>query len=169
MANTPNCPNLGHVLVTGGCGFLGHHVVRMILLNHPESKVSVLDLSTTRNRIESPKVSYHDGDLTKADFLKELLKKLKPAVVIHTASPHFDLAKEILYAVNVTGTKLLLEASQEAGVKAFVYTSSSSVIMPKSLTVVNGDEKWPYMIGKESPEYYSETKVCTNAQNAQNA
>ena len=153
-------PSLGHVLVTGGCGFLGHHVVRLILEKHPQSRISVLDLNTTRNRISSPSVTYNDGDLTNLDLLREIFGKLKPNVVIHTASPHFNLGREILYAVNVTGTKQLLTASQEAGVKAFVYTSSASVVMDNEMKLVNADERWPIQLGKSQPEYYSETKVC---------
>ncbi|KAF2806790.1 uncharacterized protein BDZ99DRAFT_479183 [Mytilinidion resinicola] len=152
-------PSPGHVLVTGGCGFLGHHIVDLLLERHPQTRVSVLDLRTTSNRSSNPNVSYYDGDLTDKDATKALFQKLKPEVVIHTASPHHTAKNEILFKVNVDGTKALLEVSQETGVKAFVHTSSASVIHNPEEELVNADETYPLIAGKEQPEYYTSTKV----------
>ncbi|KAJ9646597.1 erg26, C-3 sterol dehydrogenase [Coniosporium tulheliwenetii] len=133
--------SLGHVLITGGCGFLGHHIVNILLERHPSTRITVLDLRTNVNRNLSP--------------------KLRPDVVIHTASPHAFAAREVLWKVNVEGTKVLLEAAQKSGVKAFVHTSSASVIMDRSMKIINADERWPVVMGKEQPEYYTTTKPPT--------
>jgi sterol-4alpha-carboxylate 3-dehydrogenase (decarboxylating) len=63
-----------------------------------------------------------------------------------------------MYKVNVDGTDNLLNVARETGVKAFVYTSSASVIMDKENDVINADERWPVISGKEQPEYYTHTK-----------
>ncbi|KAI8940490.1 hypothetical protein NX059_004170 [Plenodomus lindquistii] len=152
-------PPLGKVVVVGGCGFLGSHIVSLIIKRQPSTQVFVLDLRTTSNRHASPNVSYHDGDITDAAATKALFAKLRPDVVIHTASPHFDLKPEIHDKVNVGGTKNLLAAAQESGVKAFVYTSSASVILDPAQELVNADERWPLITGAAQPEYYTTTKA----------
>ncbi|KAF2836246.1 hypothetical protein M501DRAFT_1019048 [Patellaria atrata CBS 101060] len=133
---------LGHVLVTGGCGFLGHHIVNLLLERDPEVRISVLDLRTTHNRNLNSQVSYYDGDITDYSKTKSLFETLRPDVVIHTASPHFNLSPDILLKVNLDGTKVLLQGAQETGVKAFVYTSSASIIHDGK-NLINADERWP--------------------------
>jgi sterol-4alpha-carboxylate 3-dehydrogenase (decarboxylating) len=150
---------LGKVVVVGGCGFLGSHIVNYIVERHPETQVAVLDLRTNSNRNASSNVSYHDADITDLAAITALFSKIKPDAVIHTASPHFDLKPEIHDKVNVGGTKNLVKAAQDTGVKAFVYTSSASVILGATEPLVNADERWPIVAGKEQPEYYTTTKV----------
>jgi sterol-4alpha-carboxylate 3-dehydrogenase (decarboxylating) len=155
---------LGHVAVIGGCGFLGFHVIKLIIEQYPESKVSGLDVRTT-NRVEDARVSYHNCDITDLASLTELFQKLKPDVVIHTAAlvPDPRNNNTIVYKVNVDGTKNLLSAARDVDVKAFVYTSSSSVIVGNIDGVVNADESWPVLTGKDQPDFYSNTKVCRRA------
>lgn len=152
-------PSLGHVLVVGGCGFLGSHIVRLVVQRFPQSAVAVVDLRTHANRHDSATVSYHDGDITDAAAMQALFARLRPNVVIHTASPHFDLAPAIHDRVNIQGTKNLLVAAQQAGVRAFVYTSSASVILDPEQELINADERWPLVTGDAQPEYYTTTKV----------
>jgi len=151
--------SLGNVLVIGGCGFLGHHLVALILDQYPKSKVSAIDLITTRNRLVG--VSYHDCDITDASLVGKIFSETKPDVVIHTASalPNLQKNQELIWRVNVEGTHNLLKAAQESGVKAFVYTSSASVIQGTENEYRNVDEKWPVIIGEQQPEYYTNTKV----------
>ncbi|KAF1836715.1 C-3 sterol dehydrogenase/C-4 decarboxylase family protein [Decorospora gaudefroyi] len=151
--------SLGNVLVVGGCGFLGSHIVNLITKRHPQTQVAVLDLRTTSNRHASSNVSYHDGDITDAAAMKTVFSQLKPDAVIHTAAPHFDLPPEIHDKVNVGGTKVLLQAAQESGVKAFVYTSSASIILDPRTELINADERWPLCTGDDQPEYYTTTKA----------
>jgi len=151
--------SLGHVLVVGGCGFLGHHIVALLHSRHPLTQITVLDISTKHNRIEASTISYQDADITNIEALKSLFERLKPEVVIHTASPHPDANKTLLYTVNVDGTSNLLQASKDVGVKVFVYTSSASVVMDKEGNLINADERWPVVMGSEQPEYYTTTKV----------
>jgi sterol-4alpha-carboxylate 3-dehydrogenase (decarboxylating) len=91
--------------------------------------------------------------------MRALFAQIKPDAVIHTASPHFNLKPAVHDAVNVEGTKNLLKAAQDAKVKAFVYTSSASVILDATAELVNANEEWPLVTGEAQPEYYTTTKV----------
>lgn len=150
--------NLGHVLVTGGCGFLGSTIVQMILDRKAASKITVLDLRPAA--VPKEGVNYHFGDITDEVSMQEVFSKTKPTVVIHTASPIFNENQpELMYKVNVEGTKTLVKVSQETGVSAFVYTSSASVISDTFTDLINADEEYPLVTGEQQVEYYTTTKV----------
>lgn len=185
---------LGRVLVVGGCGFVGWHIVDQLLgfpsetdpsvalpkpqgdarFDYPSlgdrypryiAKVSVVDLRTSNNRL--PGAEYYDGDITSVESMLSVFRQVKPDVVIHTATPNvLEGNKPLLRKVNVEGTQTLLEvaggAHGEWGGKcrAFVYTSSSSVVHDTQSDLINVNEEWPYIRGPQQLEYYSETKVC---------
>ncbi len=171
---------LGTVLVTGGCGFLGHHIVRALSDSGQAGNIAVLDLRTDRNRLDtsssdspsnnsngapssSSSIQYFDADITSLESILPVFEQVKPDVVIHTASPTvMGTAREILYKVNVEGTKNLVEVAgrKEIGCKAFVYTSSPSVISDGKSDLINADERWPYVPEEVQEEYYATTKVC---------
>ncbi len=90
-------------------------------------------------------------------------------MIIHTASPTAvtdgastseKVAKRSqYYKVNVEGTKILLECAAKVGtVKAFVYTSSASVIHDSVSDLISADERYPVLRSPVQKEYYSETK-----------
>lgn len=117
------------VLVTGGAGFIGSHVVTELVKAGAE--VSVVDnLSTGIRENVSPGATFYEADIT-APELSEILAREEPEAVIHLAAqaaaplsliePRFD------EAVNISGTINLLEASRHAGVRRVVYTSSAAV------------------------------------------
>ena len=153
--------SFGSVLVIGGCGFLGRHIVSQ-LLDKYDAQVSVIDLRTDHHRF--PSVTYYDADITSESAVKRVLDNAKPAVIIHTASPSFvgdeGKNKALYKKVNVDGTQNLIDRAGEAGcVKAFVYTSSASVIHDSISNLVNADERWPTLRAPLQREYYSETKA----------
>jgi sterol-4alpha-carboxylate 3-dehydrogenase (decarboxylating) len=156
---------LGSVLVIGGCGFLGSHIVSLIVTSYT-SQLSVLDLHTTRNRRpDSDNVAYFNGDISDLSSILPVFQKVRPDVVIHTASPTVvgvSVGNKALYdKVNVEGTKCVIEACQKTGVKALVYTSSASIISDNANDLVNADERYPIVPPKAQTEYYSTTKVHT--------
>jgi sterol-4alpha-carboxylate 3-dehydrogenase (decarboxylating) len=158
-------PELGSVMVIGGCGFLGHHVVRLLLRDYTCSAVSVVDLRCTRNRRpDSDGVAYYEADITDASKLETVFADAKPDVVIHTASPAAQSNDSVSHAlfkkVNVDGTAAVIKACQTTGVRALVYTSSASVMSDNRSDLINADERWPMVRGKDQSEYYSETKAA---------
>jgi sterol-4alpha-carboxylate 3-dehydrogenase (decarboxylating) len=164
----PQKKTLGKVLVIGGCGFLGHHIVDLLLESY-KCTISVLDLRTTRNRRpDSDNVQYFDGDITSLSSILPIFEKIKPDIVIHTASPvavgessesKAKLRNAMYKKVNVDGTQCVIEACQKTDVKGLVYTSSASVISDTETDLVNADERWPVVPAKNQKEYYSTTKV----------
>ncbi|KAI3537626.1 3-beta hydroxysteroid dehydrogenase/isomerase [Colletotrichum filicis] len=157
-------PNLGKVLVVGGNGFLGHHVVNQLLAGDrwAVASVDVVDLRCANNR--NHKANYHEADITDVDKIKSLFENVKPDVVVHTASPapqgDSAIAKDLFRKVNVDGTASIIAACQAASVKALVYTSSASIISDNATDLINADERWPVIRGELQTEYYSETKAA---------
>ncbi|WEW58601.1 erg26, C-3 sterol dehydrogenase [Emydomyces testavorans] len=193
---SPRSIELGSVLVVGGCGFLGTHIVDHLLnfpseassltsritdangnpdkrFSYPQlrgrypiyknAKVSVADLRTTNNRL--PGADYYDADILSTESLLEVFRAVKPDVVIDTVSLMLEGNKELIYKVNVNGTRNLLEVAGGmkgdwgGKCKAFVYTSSSSVVHDTTSDLVHVDERWPKITGKLQKEYYTETKA----------
>lgn len=131
---------------------------------YTNTKVHIVDLRTTNNRL--PGAEYHEGDLTSVSSMLGVFRTVKPDVVIHTAAPApLGSTDEMLRKVNVDGTRTLIEVA--SGVhgdwgkkcRAFVYTSSASVVHDTKSDLINVNEDWPYVRGKAQLEYYSETKV----------
>lgn len=150
---------LPNVIVIGGCGFLGHHIVNLLLQQHPEAAISVLDLHTNHNR--APNVQYFNGDITKPEDVRAAYRGSKAQVVINTVSPvaatASAMAKEIYYKVNVEGTKTLLEAAAQEKIPVFVYTSSAGVVTDNINDLINVDETYP--INPSNPDAYSDSKA----------
>ena len=161
---TADKPNLGNVVVIGGCGFLGHHVVNLLIERYDTNSITVIDLHTTRNRRpESDGVLYVDVDITDAQHLTSVMRTTRPDVVIHTASPpaqaDINVSHSLFKNVNVNGTRCVIEACQKAGAKALVYTSSASVVSDNKSDLINADERWPVLQSSMQTEYYARTKV----------
>lgn len=152
--------SLGHVLVTGGSGGLASQIITLLQSRSATSKLSSVDLRAPQEPVQG--CEYHFGDLTDEAAMTKLFAEIKPTVVIHTASPRYDSPHEIMYRVNVDGTKNLVKVAQQAGVKAFVYTSSASVVSDNQTDLINADEEYPLVTGDNQPEYYTTTKVCLN-------
>ncbi|CAF3449037.1 unnamed protein product, partial [Fusarium graminearum] len=151
---------LGRVVVIGGNGFLGHHIVNQALENWTTTATIGIDLRCERNR--NPNAEYRECDITDSERLLSLFEELKPDVVIHTASPvavNPKIGNDVFKKVNVDGTQAVVDACQKTGVKALVYTSSASVISDNVTDLLNADERWPLIRGDQQTEYYSETKA----------
>src|SRR5262249_24927134 len=120
----------GPVLVTGGAGFIGSHLVQQLLADG--HRVRVLDnLSTGRREFlpDHPALEFLAGDLRDARMLKRSVAGVDP--VFHEAAlrpaPRSIEDPYSYHDVNASGTMLLLLAAREAGVRRLVSASSSSV------------------------------------------
>lgn len=134
--------SLSPAIVTGGCGFLGSHLVET-LLKDPECQVHVLDIETDQNRM--PGATYHICDITSADDVKSAFLEVKPKVIFHVVSPDplsHDHAR--FQHVNVDGTHNLLMVAKATHCQAFVYTSTSSVVHNHEDNMLDADETLLY-------------------------
>ncbi|KAH8722736.1 hydroxysteroid dehydrogenase [Phaeosphaeriaceae sp. PMI808] len=156
-------PQLGSVLVLGGCGFLGHHIAKQALFARDVSMVTVVDVDTSKNRI--PGVEYITGSITSKDDLNLAFKTARPTVVFHTVSPGpFSKNNKVFQAVNVNGTKNVIDCVQSFEcTKAFVYTSSSSVIHNNRSDLIMATEDAPLVFIPEQTEFYSHTKAIAES------
>lgn len=121
------------VLVIGGAGFVGSHVVDQ-LLEEPVREIVVLDnfVRGTRNNlgqaVNDPRVRIVEGSITNLSLLRELMTGTDYA--FHLAALWlFECVHQPRSAleVNVVGTYNVIEAAQQAGVRKVIYSSSASV------------------------------------------
>jgi len=152
------------VLVTGGAGFIGSHVVEGLLSE--EIRVVVLDnlhkgrLKNLRSHVGKSDFLFIKGDIRDSNIVKRAIKGVDG--VIHLAaltSPAESFEKPSLYnEINITGTVNLLSASLDFDVKRFVFASSAAVYgNPKTLPIKEDtplSPRSPYGISKMSAEAY---------------
>ena len=131
--------------------------------NLSNTTIHVLDLRCTQNIF--PGATYHSADITNPTAILEVFRKVKPDVVINTASPSWEAPHDILRKVNIEGTRALVEVAGGVKhdawgghVKAFIHTSSASVVHDGDSDLINANETYPYVCPNPR-EYYSETKV----------
>lgn len=136
--------DLGSVFIIGGCGLLGHHIVKYLLHSNDATSITVFDVSTRDKRYNDPKVEYITGSITSMEDLFKALQKTKPQVIINTASP--DPLKPVpglLEQVNVRGTQNVLHCAIMCGIRIIVQTSSSEVVQNSYDDILMANETWP--------------------------
>src|SRR5437899_97567 len=126
------------ILVTGGAGFIGSHLVEKLLADG--HKIAILD---DFNDFYDPQIKHrnitgvadkivvHRADLRDARAVREVFHGEKFDSIIHLAAragvrPSIG-QPQLYYDTNVTGTLHLLEAARVIGIDRFIFASSSSV------------------------------------------
>ncbi|WP_395693277.1 SDR family oxidoreductase [Piscinibacter sp.] len=117
------------VLVTGGNGYLGHQVVAALAgMPHEVAAVVSLDLRAAPPERSVPGVLQASADIRDAD-LAALLREHNIDTVVHLAAivtPGRHSNRELEYQVDVVGTRNVLQACVDAGVKRLVVSSSGA-------------------------------------------
>ena len=117
------------VLVTGGAGYIGSHVVK--LLGEHGFELLTYDNLSTGHRWAVLHGGLWVGDLTDRKTLRRAFEEFRPEAVIHFAAlivvPESVREPLKYYRVNVGGTLNLLETMQEFGVRYLVFSSSAAV------------------------------------------
>ncbi|MBO75430.1 MAG: dTDP-glucose 4,6-dehydratase [Flavobacteriales bacterium] len=117
--------NFNAILVTGGAGFIGSHVVRKLLSNRPRAKVVNLDALTYAGNLENlrdvesnPRYTFVKGDIQDAALIERLFVEYTFDAVVHLAAEsHVDRSIENPMAfleTNILGTATLLNAARSA-------------------------------------------------------
>lgn len=129
---------LMRVLVTGGAGFIGSHLVEKLL--DAGHDVAILDdfndfydPQIKRNNVAAvaKDITVHDVDLRSGEKVADIFRRRKFDAIAHLAAragvrPSIQ-QPQLYYDTNVAGTLHLLEAARENGVERFIFASSSSV------------------------------------------
>ncbi|KAK7746775.1 hypothetical protein SLS53_001963 [Cytospora paraplurivora] len=159
MSGQSTLSDLSPIIITGGCGFVGSHIVEGLLAENANYEIHVLDVNTARNQV--PGVHYHIVDITSSAEVDSVFLETKPQTVFHVASPDpLSLNSALFRSVNVNGTKNLLQAARKTdSVKAFVYTSTSSAIHDNVSELVDADDSLPVLRYPAQKRMYTLTKV----------
>jgi UDP-glucose 4-epimerase len=149
------------VLVTGGAGFIGSHIVDRCLAEGHEVVV-VDDLSSGQERWVNPAARFYKLDIRDPQ-LETVLERERPEVISHQAARanvRESLEQPLLYAdVNVLGSLNLLEAARKTGVRKIVYASTGGAVYgePRFFPVTEDhpvDPLDPYGASKHHVEHY---------------
>ena len=126
------------LLITGGAGFIGSNLVRLLRRERPQWTLVNLDKLTYAGNAESladlrgdPRHLFVRGDIANAELIEHLIRSQGVDAVLNLAAEsHVDrsiLGPGIFVETNVSGTQVLLEAARLAKVKRFVQISTDEV------------------------------------------
>jgi len=129
IAKTEKNPKIRRILVTGGAGYKGCILVPKLLAKGYEVVVYDLMITYDRGLPEHPKLTVLKGDIRDIPALKKALQGCD--AVIHMAcisnDPSFELDPGLSKTINYECFEPMVKAAKEAGVRRFIYVSSSSV------------------------------------------
>ena len=150
------------ILVTGGAGFIGSHVVdALIQAGHAVAVAD--DLSTGKRENLNPRATFHQLDIRIFEALTRLWEKEHPHYVVHCAaqvSVNHSVAEPLQDAqINILGSINLLECCRCFGLQKFVYVSTGGALYgePRYLPCDEAhpiDPLSPYGASKHAVEHY---------------
>lgn len=171
------------ILITGGAGFIGSHVVRLFVTKYPDYRIVNLDkltyagnLANLRDIEERPNYTFVRGDICDFEAMRELFRQYGIDGVIHLAAEsHVDrsIRDPFTFArTNVMGTLSLLEAAREhwngnwAG-KLFYHISTDEVYGALEMTRPDGEAPYGDDFFTEETRYsphspYSASKASSD-------
>lgn len=117
-------PDSGNLLITGGAGFIGSHLIRLMVRKYPNCRIINLDALTYAGNLENlkdvegaPNYEFVKGDITDAQAMQALFAKYDFQGVIHLAAEsHVDRSitnPMSFITTNIVGTVVLLNAARQ--------------------------------------------------------
>lgn len=150
------------VLVTGGAGFIGSHIVdKIISMGH--DCIVVDNLQTGKEQNINPKAIFYKADISNMEEMEEIFSKERPNIVNHHAA-QIDVrksTKDPVYdaQINILGSLNLIDMSREYRVEKFIYASTGGAVYgePISLPANEDHPIYPlshYGVSKHTVEHY---------------
>jgi len=115
------------ILVTGGTGFTGSHLVRRLLDKGHEVLVLDKQEGLCHEELKARGARIESGDITDQNFVHKLVKGCEVVHHIAAAFRQLNVPDRYYWAVNVEGTRYLLDAAHRFQVRKFIYCSTQGV------------------------------------------
>ena len=126
------------ILVTGGCGFIGSHLVNK-LIGLGQNVIVLDNLSTGKKEYLNPKAEFMHGDIRKIDDVKAVIKDCN--TVFHlAASTDVRADSDEIFAINSEGSQNVFSLAEKIGAK-IIFTSSAAVYGETELAKEESDCK----------------------------
>ncbi len=119
---------MARTLITGATGFIGSHVVRL-LVERGDEVIATVRAGSRTGTLEDLPVRTVRADIRDRRAIRRAMQGVER--VFHVAgTTNFALAREEMFSLNLEGTRVVLEEALRAGVERAVYTSSVAAIGP---------------------------------------
>lgn len=150
------------ILVTGGAGFIGSHIVDALV--DRGHRVTVLDnLSSGQEENLNRRAKFIKGDITSQKKLESVFKRVQPEAIFHLAAQinvRASVENPLLDAeCNIIGSLRLMDMAQKTGVKKFIFSSTGGAMFGDTANYPATEEEpatplSPYGLAKASVEDY---------------
>lgn len=145
-------------LITGATGFIGSVLTNQLAKTGEQIHILCRKDPATKE-FAQPNIKLYQGDITELSGISKAMQGVEKVYHMAAYARVWAKSKEIFYKINVEGTRNILKAALDNGVKKVVYTSTAAVIGPS-----NGEpmtETDPRIVGLFNP--YEETKTKAEA------
>ncbi len=134
------------ILVTGGAGYIGSHIIRFLIKENMDIVV-IDDLSTGHRESVAKSIPFYKCDLSESDKISEILKKEKVDAVIHLAGS-ISVGESMLdplkyYQNNVINSINLLKAMEMIGVRKIIFSSTAAIFAGENKPLNEDSKKAP--------------------------
>lgn len=135
------------ILVAGGAGYIGSHMVKD-LVEHGQEVVVADNLSTGHRDVINPKAKFYEGDIRDRKFLDKIFDNENIEAVVHFAAFSIvpeSMSKPLKYFDNNTGGMItLLEAMRDHNIKYIVFSSTAATYgVPEHMPIKETDPQNP--------------------------
>jgi UDP-glucuronate 4-epimerase len=161
------------ILLTGGGGFIGSHVLERLLRDRHEVEVidnlcdfyaPTLKLRNLADAKVAGEFVFHQIDICDGPHVRAVFAAFKPEIVVHIAAEaglRRSLLDPLRYEItNVQGTLTLLEACKDLGVRKFIFASSSSVYGATNQIPFREDDERLYPLSPYAATKLAGEKLC---------
>jgi len=120
-----------NILVTGGAGYIGSHIIELLVKKKTNRVVVVDNLSTGYKILINKKSKFFKGDINNQKLIKKLINKFNIDTIIHLAASlnvsEAEKNKKKYYKNNIRGTNNLILSCKNTTVKNIIFSSSCSI------------------------------------------